>query len=625
MAAIRLRPLIDELRIIDKKGRMVRFGDVINPPQADLIADAELQLATTGQIRTIILKARQMGLSTAVEAILFVLTMTQENFGTLIMSHENDSAEHILSMTNTYWTTFAFRRHYKTKRDAVNTLSWVHGGSMRVATAGGKKTKGRSKTIRGLHGSEVAFWEDPETLWTGLRNSIPTLEGAVTAIFMESTANGVGNFFHKQWNDAVAGRSEYTAKFYPWHEYPEYTADHLPQHLRTKYAQLGPLDDEEKTLVERFGLDAGRLAWRRYAIQNLCTGKDVRGRSQRVSGIDQFHQEYPADPHEAFISTGRNVFNLPKLLKHYDPWVGTRGNLSRDPSDRVKFTEDDQNGVLTIFRHPSPDENWGLYRIGGDPTHTVAGDDACAQVIHRRTLEQVAVIRMKATPMAFAEQLELLGYYYNTATIAPEREGPGYATIGVLTGRNYPRIWQSVPIDKAAGHVTDTYGWSTNVATKHHAVQTLVQLINDTVVQIGAHKHGLVIHDKQTLTEMRDYRVTEDGRGYENGDGSPYDDGVMALAIAITTHLIDIDEVPMYETPDRGNVAQKLAASGARTRDSIPTTPGQRHVQVVPDLAAPVRDGIPRHSFHDPIAPAAPTDPVANFLDETDLDDFGLS
>jgi hypothetical protein len=610
MGLILLRPHIDELFIVDKRGEVVRFGDVINPPQADLIADAERQLNETGQIRTIILKARQMGLSTAVEAILFTLAIYYDNFGALIMSHESDSAEHILTMTSNYWETYVNQDLYSLKNDAKSHLAWTHGSNMRVATAGGKKSKGRSKTIRGLHGSEVAFWEDPEVLWNGLRQAIPTLEGSITAIFMESTANGVGNFFHRAWNDAVSGRSEYVAKFYPWHEYPQYTADFLPAHLRSKYEDLGELDEEEQTLIKRYNLDAGRLIWRRYAIQNLCTGKDVRGRAQRVSGIDQFHQEYPCDPHEAFVSTGRNVFQLPKLLAHYEPLTGTTGKLVRN-GNRITF-EPRKDGNLTIYKHPSPDENWGLYRIGADPTHTVAGDDACAQVIHRRTLEQVAVLRQKATPMVFADQLELLGYYYNTATIAPEREGPGYATVGALAGKNYPAIWQSVPIDKAKGHVTDTYGWSTNVATKHHAVQTLVQLINEPLAPIGAHVHGLRVHDLQTLTEMRDYRVTEDGKGYENGDGSPYDDGVMALAIAVTTHLIDIDEVQAYEAPDRASdVATRLAERASQTRPSIPQG-------ALPKIKAVPKDGIPRHSFHDPIAPPAPFDPFANEDDALD-------
>lgn len=522
-----LLPLVSELKIKTKDLQIVRFGDVMNYAQRDLIEECERQLEETGQIRVVVLKARQMGLSTAIEAILFTLAFIVDYFKVLIVSHEMDSSQHILSMCDTYWRTYFAHDYYSTKYAGRKEMQWVetHSG-IRVDTAGGKGV-GRSQTITALHASEVAFWPNPEELVNGLRQAIPSF--GTTAIFYESTANGVGNWFHRTWKDAVAGRNELTAKFYPWWQHPEYTIDFIAPDEAVKYG----LDERNLTSEERvlrdMGVSDARLVWRRWAIQNLCGGD-----------LDKFHQEYPATPDEAFVSTGRNVFPLQRLLAHYRPQFGLRGRLAR-LRGKLEFIECGQHegGVLRVFSYPSSDTDWGTYIIGADPTHTTTGDYACAQVLNRRTLEQVAVYRKKVDPITFAEDLKLLAEWYNNALIVPEKEGPGYATVGHLVGSGYPNVWQSERVDSTRGKGMGTYGWSTTKQSKHLAVSNLLKMVVDDVINVNGLEFGLVIHDDQTLTEMRDYVTAENGEGYENSDGSEYDDGVMALATAITVHHIE--------------------------------------------------------------------------------------
>ena len=102
---IKLKPLVYQLKIQTKDRKIARIGDVINWAQEDLLDEIEKQInENNGSIRVIILKARQMGLSTIVEAVIFVLSVLYENFQSMIISHESDSAEHILNMTKRYWT-----------------------------------------------------------------------------------------------------------------------------------------------------------------------------------------------------------------------------------------------------------------------------------------------------------------------------------------------------------------------------------------------------------------------------------------------------------------------------------------------------------------------------------------
>src|SRR5262249_59037905 len=89
----------------------------------------------------------------------------------------------------------------------------------KVGTAG-TKAVGRSSTIQLFHGSEVAFWPFADTHAAGILQAVPNEDN--TEIILESTANGIGNFFHQAWRDAEAGKNDYIAIFVPWFWQEEY-------------------------------------------------------------------------------------------------------------------------------------------------------------------------------------------------------------------------------------------------------------------------------------------------------------------------------------------------------------------------------------------------------------------
>jgi hypothetical protein len=554
------------LKILTKDRRTERLGDVINYAQENFITEVERQINENGEVRIIVLKARQLGISTIIEGIIFVMSILYRDYQSLIISHESESAEHILTMTKRYWNTYPFKGYHSEQYNGRKQLAWSDLQSNIVIATAKNTGAGRSKTLHALHASEVAFWDQPEELITGLRQAIPS--HGITMIYYESTADGVGNFFHRTWEEASADQSEFIPKFYPWHEHPEYTAAFIPRAMKEKFSHVEKLDKEEKVL-RSMGIGMERLLWRRWAIQNLCQGD-----------VEKFHQEYPTTPNEAFLSTGRNVFSVNNLLAHYQPMKPKRGNLHRQ-GNTVKFVEN-MDGALKIFRFPAADKNWGIYQIGGDPTHSVAGDQACAQVLNRRTLEQAAVLAYHTNPIEFAEQLDLLGRYYNLATIAPEKEGPGYATIGHLLGRNYPHVWESQKVDKTPGMVTtDVYGWGTNKATKDMAVGYLVNALAQPLQRIGETTYGLLLHDEETFNELKDY-VADGKGGYTNGQGSYFDDRVMALGIALATHYIDPPVLPYQaDTSMRERVAEikqeiKHEITDVTVHDEAPEAPWEQ-------------------------------------------------
>lgn len=504
---MRYLPLLQRLHILTKDLQVVKFQP--NWAQRRYIAEIERQQSLGKPVRIIVLKARQLGISTATEAVMFSQAFLQERMRGLVVAHEIDGAQHLLGMHELFWEKYAFKRLYKPKYESKNEKSWEPTKShVKIATAK-NATAGRSQTIHFLHASEYAFWLNAKETMLALRQTIPT--NPHTFIIIESTANGVGNSFYLEWQAAEAGDSDYVPLFFPWWLHPEYTASYI----RLPHASLGRLDPEERTLYS-MGVSEDRLAWRRWAIRNL-TGND----------INTFHQEYPSTAEEAFIASGTNVFPIGKLRAVYEPMEGERGRLTRD-GNRVRF-QPDIAGPLTVFRWPSKDRSWGSYFVSGDPTRTLHNDPACAQVFNRRTLEQVAVWHGRIDPGSFGDELAKLGKYYNDAVITTEITGPGYATIGRLQGMDYPYLWRHAKPDMEPGTVQPNYGWNTTEQSKNAAIGWLLKVLVDG---------DIVIHHKLTFSEMRDY-VTLEGGGYGPANSDGHDDTVTSFAIGIACHFME--------------------------------------------------------------------------------------
>jgi len=494
-----ISPLIEKLKIRTKDLKVERFKP--NWAQIEMLDSYNRQIDAGKPVRIISLKARQLGISTLAEAILFSRSFVYEHSHSLVVAHEMDSSDALFGMTQLFWDTFPFKPMFRAKHASRKELVWDDlGSSIRIATARNIRA-GRGRTINALHASEVAFWERPEELMLGMRQTVPNRPGSL--IILESTANGVGNWFYDTWNAAVEGDVEFEPLFFPWWKHYEYTAS-----WTGLTEPLYELDEDERG-YKALGADDDHLKWRRWAIRNLADGD-----------VLQFMQEYPATPEEAFIASGMNVFPHEHLTACYQPMDPVRGFLLRE-GENVRFVPD-RFGPLRVFRMPSKDTDWGNYFIGGDPTHTTRGDNAAAQVINRRTYEQVAIWHGKIDPMGFGEELAKLGTFYNMAEIATEIEGPGYATIGALQQMDYPHLWRHRWADKAPGKIGETVGWSTTQKRKEWAIGHMLKLIVD---------HDLIIHDRRTFDESRNYVTLDIGYGPADEEHG-FDDCVMAFAIA---------------------------------------------------------------------------------------------
>lgn len=555
MPDLQLSPLLATLSIKDKDNMVGAFdiGRTFTDEhgcvcdfgwaQRRFVAEVERLYNARQPVRIITLKARQLGLSTLTEGILFLWNFLHPGTGQMVIAHQTKSTRSLFEKTKLYWRTWPFANNYGLVSDTQHRFAWTNLSTMEVATARNIESA-RGMTLSGVHGSEVAFWDEPEDLMLGLKQTVPRRPRSI--MVLESTANGVGDYFHHTWTDAEAGQSEFSPLFFPWWEHYEYTA----RHIGIAPEIDGPLDPDEKFLRDSLGLDSNRLAWRRFSIDNDFNGDP-----------DHFRQEYPATPSEAFLHTGNNIFPEAKLKECYAPMQGERGFFERY-GDRTEWIPE-RTGPWTIYLPPSEDRDWGKYFIGADPTHATGKDRACIQIINRRSCEQVAVYHGHEEPIALGREILKAASYYNDAWVSSEAEGPGYATIATLINSNYPNIWRWRRFDRLPGsNFSNLFGWSNNWKSKELAVSYLKYMVlkgtggplGRSVGEDGRWHAG--IHDPITYAQMGDFTTRSDW-SYGNADPDGFDDAVDALCIA---HICANSDGPLeYYDPTSARVGPNLS------------------------------------------------------------------
>lgn len=275
------------LKIRTKSGAVESFQ--FNKAQQHLHKRIEDQKLRTGKVRVLILKGRQQGCSTYVGARYYHRASHYFGQRVFILTHESEATKNLFEMVNRYHEHCPALVKPHTGTDNARALDFdILDSSYRVGTAGAHAV-GRSQTLQLFHASEYAYWPNAEDHAAGILQAVPDLIG--TEIIKESTANGMGNKFHQEWQAAEAGMSEYEAVFIPWYWQDEY---------RKPTPDDFSLSEEDVGYQEAYGLDNEQMAWRTAKIQEL--------------GDLLFMQEYPATASEAFQLTGHDSFIPPALV-----------------------------------------------------------------------------------------------------------------------------------------------------------------------------------------------------------------------------------------------------------------------------------------------------------------------
>lgn len=506
MAINTLKYLESVVHIKTKDNKIVNF--IPNEPQLKLYNIIKKCHEEKRPVRVIILKARQMGFSTMTGGIVFKNVATKPNTTGAIVAHTEMSTTNLFNMYKLMYDYLPQSIRPQLKASNAKELIFNDekgqglNSKIRCMTAGSKGI-GRSFTITYLHLSELAFWEGNvnETL-TGLVQAVPTLPQ--TMIIIESTANGYETF-KDLWDQAVNGESDYVPLFVGWNEMKEYR-----QVLGEN--ELLQLTEEERDLKDKYSLDDEQLKWRRDAIRNLCH-----------NDINQFHQEYPICPEEAFLATGNCIFNTTKInnrLKELkDPQSVGHFVYEYDLLNitNITYSVDEQKGPVTIWEPP---EEGRFYTIGGD-TAGEGSDYFYCHVIDNTSGQQVARYRAQTDETLFARQVYCLGKYYNNSLIILETNFSTYP-IKELERLGYDNMYVREREDKYTGGTVESYGFKTTSLTRPIIINLVVDMIRDNIQ---------LINDRILLNECLTFVKNAVGR--PQALEGKHDDGVISYGITL--------------------------------------------------------------------------------------------
>ncbi len=253
----------------------------LNREQFYLHERIEEQKQLTGMVRIMILKGRQQGCSTYVSGRFYHKSIHRPGTQTFILTHEGKATDTLFQMVKRFHENSNPSMRPKVGKSNAKELVFPGLDSAYKVGTADNESVGRSMNNQLLHASEVAFWRVGEKLAAGVFQSVHMVPG--TEIIMESTANGMGNFFHRQWKLAESGKSPYLPIFIPWYWHIEYQLA-VPKDFK--------LSESDIDYKDAYDLTMEQMAWRRVKEQEL--------------GEILFKQEYPATPDEAFQVTGKN-------------------------------------------------------------------------------------------------------------------------------------------------------------------------------------------------------------------------------------------------------------------------------------------------------------------------------
>jgi hypothetical protein len=458
----------DLLRVRDRAGRQRR-----------LRANAVQEAFERGYGRqNIVLKARQMGMTTWVAGRFFLKTITACGVMTVQVAQTREAAEGIFRIVQRFWECLPVEtREGPLRRSKANVGQMCFpelDSEFRIVSAADENA-GRGLTMQYLHCSEVSRWPgDAAATLAGLRAALaPGGE-----LVMESTPNGAYGCFYEEWGRAEEQRVSESASardggvvrhFFPWWMEKGYVA-----------ARVTDLREDEQRLMAAHGLTAEQIGFRR--------GLEANYRGLRS-------QEFAEDAESCFKATGECCFEVEaiegRLAEVGDPVVTRRG------------------GALRIWLPPVPGKEYvvAVDTAGGGAD----GDFAAVQVIDRDSGFQCAELQQRLGTLELARASAELAREYGGALIAVERNNHGAGVLAYLDSvERYARVYEQ-------GGVA---GWLTTAGSKPGMVSRMGALLVES---------PWMFFSRRLLGECRTFVTMAGGRtGAVSG---AHDDCLMAMAI----------------------------------------------------------------------------------------------
>ena len=516
--------------VVDKNQQTMPF--FLNDVQLEFIARLnqaieDFEKGLIPDISLIVLKGRQQGFTTLVTAYQLARSLLSRNFNGFTLADRSDNSEAIFQNKAKY--PYSQLPEVLKPTEKYNTRKQLLFEKLNSSWAVDTATKevGRSRTVNFFHGSECAFWRD----------GIATIQAALGEAFTrncikiyESTAKGY-NDFQAMW---ASGR--HINCFFAWWKTKEYRIGFANEQVKADF--LRDIDTKNDWIWERLRwlrdekqLDPEQLYWYWNKFDNYLD-KDL------------IKQEYPCTAEEAFLLSGKNVFDTAVILRRLEHLPKpVRIGYFRYDYDGLRITNiqwvNDPNGYIKLYTLPKQ-LAYTKFCIGGD-TSGDGSDYFVGIVLDAATGVQVAQLRHQFDADQYAKQMYCLGRYYRDALIGIEANFDSFP-IAKLQEWNYPRQYVREAQDTYTGRTEKRFGFRTTSLTRPTIISNLIEVVRE---------HCDTICDEDTLKEL--LTITRNERGRIEAPAGGHDDCMMALAIA--HHIRDqviFDRTPINMKPKQG-------------------------------------------------------------------------
>ena len=509
------------------QGRDIPF--TLNYPQRKYLKELE-ELRTAGlPIDIILLKARQWGGSTLTQLyMLWIQLVHKRNWNSVICGDIEKQSSVVAGMLSKaitlcpLWASYHTRIRTTPYQGAQKTRV-INLSNSRYSLGSAQKPESlRSEDISMAHLTEVGLWKatkgkKPEDIVQSIFGSIAS--GPYTMKVLESTAKGVGNFFHRTWLDAVAGKNNFKPVFIAWFDIPLYSKP-----IEDYPSFIGSMTEEEHALF-KLGATLEAIAW-------------YRDKRREMPDEWRLASEFPSTPQEAFQSTGRRVFKISYIQSTREsciaPWW--KGDVE---GDKLNCTLVRGEGNLEIWYLPDLDTPMrDRYVVSVDVGGVSdSADYSCIRVADRYAMTEGGIPEIVAQWHGHIEHDKLawkaaqLAHLYGDALLVIEAntlesegtEGDHFEYILNEIAGEYGNLYSRTSEQEIRQGRPRRWGFHTNSSTKPMIIDHLVKAFRD----------GLYIeHCTHTCDEFDLYEIKENGKEMGAVEGN-HDDRVMATAILI--------------------------------------------------------------------------------------------
>ena len=396
-----------------------------------------------------VLKARQLGISWLCCGFALWLCLFHPGKVVLLFSMGQDDANELLRRVKVLHERLpAWLREALPSVEKSNSTEFGFGNASRVESHPATQGAGRGRTASLVILDEAAHLQWATSLYVALK---PVIDGGGRLIVL-STANGIGNLFHRLWTKATKKLNTFRTIFLPWYARPGRTAQ-----------------------------------W----FANMEAEADAP---------DLIPQEYPKTATEAFVASGRVRFKgawinrLAERVMQNPPQALRDDVLPPSLRELSEKTVYGRSSALSVFELA---KRGARYILAADPAEGKENGDYSAatlvEVTRAGKLREVAHLHGHFEPGEFAGHLDVLGRAFGAELIV-ERNNHGHAVLLALSMANYPKL-----LCGADGYP----GWLSTAISKTLMVDALAESLRDGLLDVL---------NAAAIDEMQVYAVLTGGK-----------------------------------------------------------------------------------------------------------------